>query len=91
MKRSWCPYLSAGLIWDLTADIELEENYDESLHNLAVIFLLLALEREKQRENSPTGPTEGNLPDDWMGTATCRAPVVDRKSTCVEWVTAWRL
>ena len=52
------------MIWDRTADVELEENDDESLHNLAVIFLLLSLEREKQREKSPTGPSEGNLASD---------------------------
>ena len=52
MKPSWCPNPNAGLIWDITADVELEENDDESRHDLAVIYHLLALDREKQIEIS---------------------------------------
>ena len=60
MKPSWCPNPNAGLIWDLTVDIELEEN-DISL---AVIRHLLGLDREKQMEKSCTGPSGENLPSD---------------------------
>ena len=56
MKPSWCPNPDAGLIWVLTADVELEESDDESLHDLAVIHHLLALDREKQKEKSLTSP-----------------------------------
>ena len=50
MKPSCCPNPNAGLKCDLTTDVELEENDDESLPDLAVIHHLLALDREKQRE-----------------------------------------
>ena len=43
MKPSWSPSPNASLIRDVTADIELEESDDESLHDLAVIDHLLAL------------------------------------------------
>ena len=43
IKPSWCPNPNAGRIWDLTAETELEENNDESLHDLAMIHHLLAL------------------------------------------------
>ena len=33
MKRSWSLNPNAGLIWDLTAEVEQEENDDESLHD----------------------------------------------------------
>ena len=39
MKPSWCPNPNAVLIWDVTAEIELEECDDESLHDLAAIHL----------------------------------------------------
>ena len=55
MKPLWCPNPNAGLIWDLTTYVELEENEDESLLGLAVIHHLLALDMENQREKSPTG------------------------------------
>ena len=48
MKPSWCPKSNACLIWDLTAETELEENDDESLHDLAMIHHLLALKTAKQ-------------------------------------------
>ena len=73
VKPSCCPNPNAGLRWDLTTDVELEENDDEILLDLAVIHHLLALDREKQREKSPTGPSEGNLPSYWMETGTCLA------------------
>ena len=53
MNPSWCSNLDAGLIWDLTADVELEESEDESLHNLAVIHHLLVLKGKKQSKKTP--------------------------------------
>ena len=67
------PNPNAGLIWDLTTEVELEENDDESLHDLTVIRHLLALDNERQREKSPMGPSEGNLSSDWMKTCNCLA------------------
>ena len=66
MKLSWCPKPNAGLIWDLTAEIELDENDDESIHNLAMIHHLLALKITRQDDKQPTEPSEGNTPNDWM-------------------------
>ena len=48
MKPSWCPNPIAGLIWDLTAEIELEGNDDKILHDLAMIHHLLALKIMRQ-------------------------------------------
>ena len=48
MKPSWCPVSKAGLIYDLTAEVELEEKDDEILPDLAVIHHLLALVITKQ-------------------------------------------
>ena len=61
-KSSWCPNANAGQIWELTAEIELEGYYDESLHNLAMIHHLLALKITRQDDNQPTEPSEGNSP-----------------------------
>ena len=35
-KPSWCPNPNAGLIWNLTAEIELEGKDGKSLHDLAI-------------------------------------------------------
>ena len=43
MKPSWSTSPNAGLIRDVTADIELEDSDDESLHGLTVIDHLLTL------------------------------------------------
>ena len=48
IKPSWYPNPNTGLIWDVTADNELEESDDESLHDLAVIHHLLALKVKLQ-------------------------------------------
>ena len=71
MKPSWCPNPNAGLIWDLTAEIELERNDDESLHNLAMIHHLLALKITRQEDKQPMEPSEGNSCSDWMKKGTC--------------------
>ena len=73
MKPSWCPNPNAGLIWDLTAAIELEENDDESLHDLAVTYHLLALKITRQDDKQPTEASEGNSPSDWMKESACLA------------------
>ena len=44
------------LKWDLTAHVELEENDDENLHDLAVVHHLLALNIMKQENRPPTEP-----------------------------------
>ena len=56
MKPSWCPNPNPGPIWDLTAEIELKGNDDESLHDLALIHLLLALKITRQEDKQPTEP-----------------------------------
>ena len=61
MKLSWCPHSNASLIWDLTAEIELEENDDENLHKLAMICHLLALKITRQDDKQPTEPPRGTL------------------------------
>ena len=72
MKPSWCPNLNADLIWDLTADVELGESDDESLHDLAMIHHLLALKVKKQSEKTPTELSlERNFPSIWMRTGEC--------------------
>ena len=58
MKPEFCPNPNAGLIWDLSADVELEESDDESLHNEATIHYLLALKIKKQSEKTPTETSE---------------------------------
>ena len=73
MKPAWCPNPNAGLTWDLTAEIELEENDNESLHDLAVIHHLLALKMTRQYDKQPTEPSEGNFPNDWMKEGACLA------------------
>ena len=73
MKTSWYPKPNAGLIWDVTADIDLEGKDDESLHNLAMIHHLLALKITRQNVEQPTEPSEGNSPIDWMKEGTCLA------------------
>ena len=74
IKPSSYPNANAGLIWNVTADIEQQESDDESLHDLAVIHLLLALKVKKQSEKLPTVPSEGNLLSDWMEKGTRPAP-----------------
>ena len=76
-KPSWCPNPSAGLIYDLTAEVKLEENDDESLHGLAVIHHLLASRVTKQDDKQPTEPSEGNSPSGWMKESTCLASAVE--------------
>ena len=90
MKPSWGPNPNAGLIWDLTAEIELEGNDDESLHDLAMVYHLLALKITRQDDRQPTEPSEGNSPIDWMKEGTCLAslPAVDCKGMYVGTVTA---
>ena len=73
MKPSWCPFPNAGLIWDLTAEIELDGNDDDSLHNLAMIHHLMALKKTRQDDKQPTEPSEGNSPSYWMKEGTCLA------------------
>ena len=73
MKPSWCPNPNAGLIWDLTAEIELEGIDDESLHDLAMIHQLLALKLKRQEDKQPTEPSEWNSPSDWKKEGTCLA------------------
>ena len=72
MKPSWCPNPNLGLIWNLIADVELGENDDESLHDLAMIHHLLALKVKKQSEKTPTELSdERNFPSIWMRTGEC--------------------
>ena len=73
IKPSSCPNPNAGLIFDLTAEIELAGNDDESLHDLAMIHQLLALKKTRQDDRQPTEPSEGNSPSDWMKEGTCLA------------------
>ena len=87
---SWCPNPNSGLKWELTADIELEESDDESLHDLARIHHLLALKVKKQSENTPTEPSEGNFPSEWMKSGNCLAASCGWKGI-VERVIAWKL
>ena len=54
MKPSRCPNPNAGLIWDLTAEAELEENDYESLHDLAMIHQLLAPKITRQDDKEGT-------------------------------------
>ena len=84
MKPSWCP----NPIWGVTAEIELEENDDKSLHDLAMIHHLLALKITRQDEEQPTDPSEGNSPSDWMKGVPAWLPVVEWKNTCVGMVIA---
>ena len=88
MKPSWCPNPNAGLIWDVTAEIELEENDDKSLHDLAMIHHLLAVKITRQVDKQPTEPSEGNSPSDWMEGVPAWLPVVEWKNTCVGMVIA---
>ena len=80
MKPSWCPNPNESwcqnpehLIWDLTAEVELEENDDESLHDLAIIHHLLALKITRLDDKQPTELSEGNSPSDWMKEGACLA------------------
>ena len=71
LMPSCFPNLNEGLLWNVTADIELEESDDGSLHDLAVIHHLLDLKVKKHGKKLPTGPSEGNLFNNWMGKGTC--------------------
>ena len=71
MKPSCFPNPNAGLLWDVTADIELEESDNGSLQDLAVIHHLLNLEVEKHGKKLPTEPLQGKLLSDWMEKTTC--------------------
>ena len=73
MRPSWCPHPSAGLTWDMTADVTLDLDDDASLHDLAMIHHLLALRITKQKSNSSTEPSEGNPSGDWLRQGTCLA------------------
>ena len=88
MKPSWCPNPNAGLIWGVTAEIELEENDDKSLHDIAMIHHLLALKITRQDEQQPTEPSGGNSPSDWMKGVPAWLPVVEWKNTFVGMVIA---
>ena len=81
MKPSCFPNPNAGLLWNVTADIELEESDDGSLHDLAVIHHLLNMEVEKHGKKLPTEPLQGKLLSDWM----------EKKYLCAEQVTACKL
>ena len=61
------------MIWNPTAETELEKIDDESLDDLAMIHLLLALKITRQDDKQPTEPSEGNSPSDWMDEGTCLA------------------
>ena len=61
------------MIWDLTAEIELEENDDESQYDLAMIHHLLALKITRQDDEQPTEPSEVNSPIDWVKEGACLA------------------
>ena len=56
MKLSWCPHPNTGLIWDMRADIVLDLNDDANLHDLAMIYHLLALKVTKQNGRPSTDP-----------------------------------
>ena len=73
VRASLCPNPNTGLIWDLAAETELEENDNESLHDLAMTYHLLALKSTRQDDNQPTEPSEGNSPSDWMKEGSCLA------------------
>ena len=83
MKPSWCPKLNAGVIWDFTADIELEQDDDNSLRDRFVIYRLLALKLTKENKKPPTEPSEGNFSIDRMTKSTCLTPFVDWKGIYV--------
>ena len=82
MKPSWCPYPNAGLIWDVTADITLDLDDDTSLHDLAMIYHLLAIRVTKQKNNPSTEPSEGSPSSDWLRQGTCLAHNSGR--TCIQ-------
>ena len=73
IKPSLCPHPNAGLIWDMTADVKLDLDYDGSLHDLAVMHHLLALKIVKQDGRPTTEFSEGHSPVDWMKQSTCLA------------------
>ena len=73
MKPSWCSHPNAGLVWDTTADVALDLDDDVSLHDLAAIHPLLALEVIKQDGRPTTELTEGSFPRDWLMQGTCLA------------------
>ena len=73
IKPSWCSHPNAGLIWDTTADVALDLDNDASLHDLAVIHHLLALEAKKQDGRPTTESSEGSSPCDWLMQGTCLA------------------
>ena len=59
------------LKWDLTAHVELEENDDENLHDLAVVHHLLALNIMKQDNRPPTEPPSCGMEGHVCGTDHC--------------------
>ena len=60
IKPSRCSHPNAGLIWNTTADVALDLDDDASLHDLAVIHHLLAMEVIKQDGRPTTEPSEGS-------------------------------
>ena len=58
MKPSWCPHTNAGLIWDMTAEVELDLDDDASLQDLAVLHHLLALKVAKKNDRPATESSE---------------------------------
>ena len=43
MKPPWCPNLNAGLIWDVNADVEIDESDNEILHDSPLAGLQINL------------------------------------------------
>ena len=73
MKPSWCLHPNAALIWYITADITLDLDDDASLHDLTMIYHLLAMRMTKQKNSPSTEPSEGNPTSDWLRQGTCLA------------------
>ena len=72
-KPSWCPHPNAGLIWDMTADVALDLDDDASLHDSAVIHLLLAMKVAKKNGKPATESFEGGSPSICLKQGACLA------------------
>ena len=66
MKPSWCPQLTAGLIWEKTVDVALDFDDDASLHNLTVKHHLLAMKLARKVDKPATELSEGSSPSNWL-------------------------
>ena len=73
MKPSWCPHPNAGLIWDMTVDITLDLDDDASLHDLAMIYHLLAMRLTRRKSNPSTELSEEGPSSNWLKQGTCLA------------------